>query len=735
MQESIIQKSNLKKKVLKHILVLVTFLILTTIVTFPVVLDFGTEAAGQGCYDKCHMMWRMWWAGFAVDNNLDFHHTQYLFQPVGTEVSGNLAQFTTGIGAILQNIVGNTLTWNIIWLSGFVFGGYGAFLLAEHFTKNPFASIIAGIIFTFSTYHIVHSNFHIGLSMIVWIPLFALILFKILQKDSKLLIILGSVFFFLASITHLYFLLFSIMFSIIFFIVFIFKQKNVSNKIFIKNFSLILGIGIIASLIMFAPVLMSDSDYEKRTFDEHIKFSGSLGNFFMPTFFHTSQTQTNHLGIMMIFDVFNEEAKVVSTEGYSYLGYPVIFLSILALKFRFKFSWFWVFVGIGSAILSLGPELKMIHNLTGIWMPGRILFDYVPQWEEFRAAGRFIIITHLSMAILSAFAINGIMKSKFLSKKILVLILIVILVIIIFDVSAIPYPTYTQPISEIYEEIKNDKSDFIILESPIGSRTTTQYTSHPTFNYYQTFHEKPIVGGYESRAAVDSLTQSDTYFFNKFQFYGNGDDVLKQDLGIHGIPILNYFDVKYVIIHKNEPIAFTDLTTQRIPVEETTTSNVISRTSNLMSEILNEKRPYFEDNNVISYKIPESSSQEPFLLLDKGWGRFQINDSSLGGSRVMHPESDIKIINPRDTENEFSMEIKLTGYKHDRNVEIYFNGKYLLQKNVTPTSVSTLELEKLHLMPGENILSIRSDGFEIVLDEDFDIELEKSLIGLEISGN
>ena len=101
----------------------------------------------------------------------------------------------------------------------------------------------------------------------------------------------------------------------------------------------------------------------------------------------------------------------------------------------------------------------------------------------------------------------------------------------------------------------------------------------------------------------------------------------------------------------------------------------------------------------------------------------------------MYPESDIKIINPRDTENEFSMEIKLTGYKHDRNVEIYFNGKYLLQKNITPTSVSTLELEKLHLMPGENILSIRSDGFEIVLDEDFDIELEKSLIGLEISGN
>ena len=29
-------------------------------------------------------------------------------------------------------------------------------------------------------------------------------------------------------------------------------------------------------------------------------------------------------------------------------------------------------------------------------LPERILFDYVPGWEEFRAPGRFIILTHLS---------------------------------------------------------------------------------------------------------------------------------------------------------------------------------------------------------------------------------------------------------------------------------------------------------------------------------------------------
>ena len=64
MQAEIFQNSLFRKNIFKHGLVLVTFLLLTVVVTFPVILDFGTEAIGQGCYDKCHMMWRMWWADF-----------------------------------------------------------------------------------------------------------------------------------------------------------------------------------------------------------------------------------------------------------------------------------------------------------------------------------------------------------------------------------------------------------------------------------------------------------------------------------------------------------------------------------------------------------------------------------------------------------------------------------------------------------------------------------------------
>ena len=185
------------RTIIKHISVIGIFLILTAILTFPVIIDFGNESAGSGCYDKCHMMWRFWWSEFSSENNLDFSHTNYQFYPDGVNVSGNLAHFTTTISSLLLNSFGYTVTWNTIWFGSFIFGGYGAYLLANHFTKNFYSSLIAGIIFTFGTYHMAHANAHIGLSMIVWVPIFILFLFKILDRNSIFYPILGGVLFFL----------------------------------------------------------------------------------------------------------------------------------------------------------------------------------------------------------------------------------------------------------------------------------------------------------------------------------------------------------------------------------------------------------------------------------------------------------------------------------------------------------------------------------------------------------
>ena len=728
MQKEIMKNSSLKNKIIKHLLVISIFLVLTIIVTFPMILDFTTQAAGQGCYDKCHMMWRMWWAGFSNENNLDFYHSQYIFHPNGVSISGNLAHFTTGIGSILLNLFGNVLAWNIIWLSGFVFGGYSAFLLSNHLTKNPYSSIVAGIVFTFSTYHVVHSGFHIGLGMIIWLPLFILILFKILEKNSKVLILLGGIFLFLASITHIWFFVMLIIFSIIFFVIHIFKQKDVTNKKFVMNFSLILGIGIIASLIMFMPVLTSDVEYEQRVLNEHITYSSGLVNLVTPTFYHSSQIHSDYKLMLEIYNSLDEDIGITqSIESFSYLGYSVIFLSILALKFRYKFSWFWVLSGVVFTLLSFGPELKIINNLTGILMPERILFDYVPLWEEFRSPGRFIIMTHLSMGILSAFAVNGIMNSKYFSKKILAIILIGIVVILIFDLSASPYASHTQPISKIYEEIKNDNNDFVVFEAPIGSPQGSKLTSHPSFDYYQAFHEKPIIGGYESRASISTLTQTDKYFINNFQLRSSEKDIVKQNLDEHGLSILNYFNIKYIIIHKNEVTALTNLETAVVPTEK----YFLKKSEKIMSEILGNDKPYFEDDNLIAYKISKSENSKPYFILGEGWHRF---DSAIN-ARSMYPESNIEIINPKDNEIKYSLSIRLLAVEHNRHVEVFLNGKYLQEYNISTDSVTTMKFNEIILLPGKNTVSIKADGYELLVDPETNREYKISLAGLSVSGN
>jgi len=281
----------IKKKFVEHVSVVFILSILTVIVTFPVILDFGTEAAGIGCYDPCHMMWRFWWADFSFENGLDFQHSNYIFYPHGVDIGGNLAYFTTFVGFLLVQFLDYVTAWNIIWFLGLVFGGYGCYLLANNFNKNYLSSIIASIIFTFTTYHMAHSTSHIGLSMIVWLPIFVLFLFKLLEKQSKYYSIVGGIIFFLVSLTHLYYSVFITMFSIIFFAVYIFRQKKVSNRTFITNFLILLAIGLISTSVLFLSSTTS-SELPARPYYEHLKFSTSLENLILPVPTHT--TCANH---------------------------------------------------------------------------------------------------------------------------------------------------------------------------------------------------------------------------------------------------------------------------------------------------------------------------------------------------------------------------------------------------------------------------------------------------------
>ena len=709
-----------KKMFYEHLSVIFIFSVLTIILTFPVILDFATEAAGlENCYDSCHMIWRFWWTDFSFQNNLDFQHPNYIFYPDGTDIGGNLAYFTTFIGFLLVQFSDYVVAWNIIWFLGLVFGGYGCYLLANNFNKNYLSSIIAGIIFTFTTYHMSHSMEHIGLSMIVWIPIFVLFLFKLLEKQSKYYAIVGGIIFFLVSLTHLYYSVFIAMFSIVFFTVYIFRQKKVSNKIFVTNFSMLLTIGLISTSILFLSNPTPNDESSDMPLELHIKFSTSLENLVIPTFYQTTQTLSDNGIITSFYSFFDKTATLDRhAEGDIFLGYSVIFLSALAvIRYRQNHAWFWLLICGIFVVMSFGPELKIFNQSTGIEMPNKVFYDAIPEWDEIRAPARFIVMANLALSILASYAVYGLIKNKFSSFKQQIMLASIIGFVILFEFSMIPYPSFAQPIPDIYEEIKNDESKFAILPIPIGGTGYGELMSLPTILYHQIHHEKPIYGGYESRPSLEAMESTQTYFLNMFQWNGSKDDVIKQDLTTHGLSLFDYFDIKYVTLHKE--LLIRDVTNLgKCMPEETlvTTANgnqclpqFVPETRQLMSEILSGDNPFYEDDSVVVYKIPKSDSLEPFLLLGSGLYEF---DSGYNGRLTME-NFEILIVNPTNSEINTTLNVSLTSVENEKIVTALFNNKKLNEINI-PTTLTTIQFEDLILKPGTNVVQLDADEFTLI---------------------
>jgi len=688
----------------EHVSVVFIFSILTMILTLPVILDFANEAAGLACDDSCYMMWRFWWTDFSFENDLDPQYSNYIFYPDGINIGIGGSLLPIAIGFLLVQFLDHVTAWNIIWFLGLVFGGYGCYLLANNFSKNYLSSIIAGIIFTFTTYHMSHSLAHPGLSMIVWLPIFVLFLFKLLEKQSKYYSIVGGIIFFLVSLTHPYNSLFITIFSIIFFAVYIFRQKKVSNKTFITNFSILFTIGLISSSVLFLSTPAISDELPSRPLSEHINYSANLENLILPVHQHTTQIISDYGMITSFYSFFDKQPFSQSIENLTFLGYSVIFLSALAvIRYRRNHTWFWLLICGIFVLMSLGPELKIFNESTGIELPDKVFYDNIPGWDQLRSPARFIVMANLALAVLASYAVYGLIKNKFSSFKQQIMLTSIIGFVILFEFSMIPYLSYTEPIPDIYEEIKNDESKFAVLPVPIGGTGEYALMSDPAMLYHQLHHEKPIYGGYEARATFETLSGTQTYFLNMFHILGSKDDIIKQDLTTHGLSLFDHFDIKYVTLDKDSPI-WKFLTWQNDPLQV-----FLPETKQLMSEILSGDNPVYEDDRIVVYKIPKPNSSEPFLLLGSGWHVFDPEYHI----RATMKNSEILIVNPTNSEMHATLSVVLSSIEKEKTVTVSINNEELARVNVPTTFINT-QIENLILKPGVNVVALDTDQFSLV---------------------
>jgi len=692
------------KPLFVHLSVILIFFILTSILTFPVIADFGSEFAGFGA-DIWNNVWKWWWTKYAFENNLDWLKTDYIFYPTGVNI-GKESLFTMLFSYVFQ-FLDYVQIWNILWFGGFVFAGYGAFLLARHFNKNFIASLAAGAIFTFSTYHTTQAISHVDLAFIVWIPLSILFLFKMTETKSKINPVLVGVFLFLAVLTQLTYAFVMVVLVILFSIVYFIRKKNISNKTLLIHF-LIAGS---VFFILSSPLLLTisaalDEEPYKRPISEINIYSASIENVFLiPSSLHSIHHVTGYAFADSIYAMFGTSYMQVQMEQVIFLGItPLVLAGIAIVWFRNKHFVFWIIILLVFAILTLGPELRFLNELTGYVLPGKVLYDSIPGWDFNRVPARFVVMVTLSLAVLSAYAIDGIMKQRIKSSKKTITLGVIIMFFILLEFAAIPYPTTAQEIPLIYDSIKKDTGKFAILEAPTGGQGYLDLQSDPLYQYFQTVHEKPIFGGWATRPSTETERFIQSYFFLQFFYPGFTDDIIKQDLGEIGISILNHYNIGYVILHKK---------TELVSLDEHIRTKFVPTLKQQMSKILNQDSPFYEDSELVVYKIPKSDSKKPFILLGDGWDDTVFTDERGSLVRLATLHSEIIIINPSSETQNLSLQILLSSTLPSNQVSVSFSNEILLEKALSEQPTDIL-IENLAVSPGKNIISLDASEFKVL---------------------
>ena len=182
--------------------VLLFYTLLAGGLTWPLLRHFTTHAPGDGIDDPS-LIWNLWWIKARLDEQLNFDnfHVDWMFHPININLGFyTLTPLNGLISTPLQLAFGLIVANNLVLLSSFVLGGYGAFLLVQDLLQEQrrleigdwrlgqspisnlqsrLAPVLAGLIYAFASsklFYVSLGQFNIASSQ--WIPFCVLYLLR-----------------------------------------------------------------------------------------------------------------------------------------------------------------------------------------------------------------------------------------------------------------------------------------------------------------------------------------------------------------------------------------------------------------------------------------------------------------------------------------------------------------------------------------------------------------------------
>jgi len=360
------------------------------------------------------------------------------------------------------------------------------------------------------------------------------------------------------------------------------------------------------------------------------------------------------------------------------LGYIAVVLAVVGAVTAWRREWtiFWVVLGLVTLVLSLGPQLQVGGNVTGIPLPFALVQD-APAIAAIGKVSRFLVLTRLCMAVLAAWGAVWVLSTLTLRlgkgltpfiRRALPLAAVLALLLVELPI----YPRYMEPISipqgfqtiqaeNPKSKIQNPKS--AIMELPFATRQAETLGRRMRF---QTTHGLPIMGGYLSRTYTSPITDDCSPFWGFISFRDvpqEWEDIATPMLEARPLDVLRFYNIDYLALYSTygDP--------QDPPLEPETVDifhNIIGHVS--------DGNPFYQDSYVSLYRVDQTrpTTGTPSFHVGNGW--YPVESSSGSPFRWLNgTEGALCVFAPQPVTA--SLTLEATSFGQERTAQLTVDGK------------------------------------------------------------
>ncbi|HLZ07215.1 MAG TPA: hypothetical protein VKT80_01405, partial [Chloroflexota bacterium] len=421
------------------------------------------------------------------------------------------------IVAVTHNAV---LAYNLIILSSYVLGGFGAYLLLRRWLPGG-ASLVGGAVYSYSFFRVGEYS-HIQILSAQWFPFAILALLGLwelqLWRDAGLF----ALFLVLQVLSSFYiglFLIVTLGFTVIWLVA-------TCHRRLAWKFALRLVAALAVSALVVLPFSIPYFQVARefgliRSIGDAVAGSAILQNYLaVPSTSVLYGAATVPVVVHMI------------TDETLFPGIVPIILGLIGLVFGRQRRWiaFFLSLTLFGLILSFGPRYRTDPvTRDGIPLPYGLLYSYVPGFQSIRVVGRLGLVTTLGIAGLAAIGAGRILERVRLRRQLLAGVSLAILV----AAETLAVPTRMTPVETglsippVYQWLAARPDDAPALELPtIESRwlaVPSELERQGHEEYLSIFHWHPTPSGYSGfepplfwsviREAKDFPTDDSVSFF------------------------------------------------------------------------------------------------------------------------------------------------------------------------------------------------------------------------------